>query len=72
MIMKVSFGILTSILLLAVCTVQARAEERQSPVDVAETAPAFQLKDQNGREHSLDDLLKKGNVALVFYRSASW
>lgn len=72
MIMKVSFGIFASILLLAVCTMHARAEERTSPVDVGEKAPAFQLKDQNGQEHSLDDLLKKGNVALVFYRSAGW
>jgi hypothetical protein len=35
-------------------------------------APAFTLKDQNGKEHSLDEFLKKGKVALVFYRSASW
>ena len=32
----------------------------------------FKLKDQNGKERSLDEFLKKGNVALVFYRSASW
>ena len=72
MIMKVSLGIFTSILLLAVCTVHARAEERQSPVDVGEKAPAFRLKDQNGKEQSLEGLLTKGNVALVFYRSAGW
>ena len=72
MIMKFSLGIFTSILLLAVCTVQARAEERTSPVDVGEKAPAFQLTDQNGQEQSLEGLLKKGNVALVFYRSAGW
>ena len=35
-------------------------------------APAFKLKDQSGKEQSLDALLKKGNVALVFYRSANW
>ncbi len=35
-------------------------------------APDFQLKDQAGKERSLKELLKKGNVALVFYRSASW
>ncbi|CAN5238256.1 hypothetical protein BH10PLA2_BH10PLA2_03220 [soil metagenome] len=35
-------------------------------------APAFTLKDQDGKERSLDELLKKGKVALVFYRSASW
>jgi cytochrome oxidase Cu insertion factor (SCO1/SenC/PrrC family) len=35
-------------------------------------APAFTLKDQGGKERTLDELLKKGKVALVFYRSASW
>lgn len=35
-------------------------------------APDFNLKDQNGREHSLQELTKKGSVALVFYRSADW
>ena len=35
-------------------------------------APAFTLKDPTGKEHSLDEFLKKGKVALVFYRSASW
>ena len=35
-------------------------------------APAFTLKDQNGKQRSLDEFLKKGKVALVFYRSASW
>lgn len=35
-------------------------------------APAFTLKDQHGRERSLKSLLKQGNVALVFYRSADW
>jgi peroxiredoxin len=35
-------------------------------------APAFTLKDQSGKERSLDDFLKKGTLAVVFYRSASW
>ena len=34
--------------------------------------PKFALKDQQGKERSLDELLKKGKVALVFYRSADW
>jgi hypothetical protein len=41
-------------------------------VKVGAKAPAFKLKDQAGTERSLDDLLKKGPVALVFHRSASW
>ena len=39
---------------------------------IGSKAPAFTLKDQNGREVSLDSLLKKGPTALVFYRSADW
>lgn len=34
--------------------------------------PAFKLKDQTGKERSLDEFLKKDKVALVFYRSATW
>jgi len=35
-------------------------------------APAFTLKDQAGKERSLDEFLKKDKIALVFYRSANW
>ena len=41
-------------------------------IKVGEKAPAFKLKDQNGKEQSLEDLVKQGSVALVFYRSADW
>ena len=54
----------------------ARAAEPASPektgLAVGQKAPAFTLKDQNNRDVSLDSLLKKGPVALVFYRSADW
>jgi cytochrome oxidase Cu insertion factor (SCO1/SenC/PrrC family) len=46
-------------------------EERSGP-KVGEKAPSFTLKDQEGRERSLGEFLKKGKVALVFYRSADW
>ena len=39
---------------------------------VGKTAPAFTLKDQNGREVALEALLKKGPVAVVFHRSVDW
>ncbi len=48
------------------------ASDEQSGLKAGEKAPKFTLKDQEGKEHSLDDLLKKGKVALVFYRSADW
>jgi cytochrome oxidase Cu insertion factor (SCO1/SenC/PrrC family) len=48
-------------------------EAKDAPgIQVGEKAPPFTLKDQGGKERSLDDLLKGGPVALVFYRSASW
>jgi cytochrome oxidase Cu insertion factor (SCO1/SenC/PrrC family) len=39
---------------------------------VGEKVPSFILKDQANRDVSLDSLLKKGPVALVFFRSADW
>ena len=39
---------------------------------IGQRAPAFTLKDQFGKDVSLNDLLKKGPVALVFFRSADW
>ena len=39
---------------------------------VGSPAPKFTLKDQTGKDRTLDELLAKGKVALVFYRSADW
>ena len=52
---------------------KAKAESDESTgLKVGATAPKFTLKDQEGKDRSLEDLLKKGKVALVFYRSADW
>lgn len=48
------------------------APEAMTGPKVGEKAPTFTLKDQDGKERSLDELIKKGKVALVFYRSADW
>jgi cytochrome oxidase Cu insertion factor (SCO1/SenC/PrrC family) len=48
------------------------APEVQAGLNVGEPAPKFALKDQEGRQRSLDEFLTKGKVALVFYRSANW
>jgi cytochrome oxidase Cu insertion factor (SCO1/SenC/PrrC family) len=48
------------------------APEEQTGLQVGAKAPKFTLKDQQGMDRSLDELLKKGKVALVFYRSADW
>jgi hypothetical protein len=46
--------------------------EGKTGLTVGTKAPAFMLKDQNGKERALDEFLEKGEVALVFYRSAGW
>ena len=48
------------------------AAPEKTGLAVGQKAPAFTLKDQNDRDISLDALLKKGPVALVFHRSADW
>lgn len=57
-------------------TLAASAAEPASPektgLALKQKAPAFTLKDQNDREVTLAALLKKGPVALVFYRSSDW
>ena len=52
---------------------QKPADPAITGVEVGDKAPAFKLKDANGDEHSLADLLKKSDkTALVFYRSSDW
>lgn len=48
------------------------APEEKTGLTVGAKAPDFKLKDQTGTQRSLTELLEDGNVALVFYRSASW
>lgn len=57
----------------APCWTHPEDKEKESPgLKVGARAPAFKLKDQKGKDVALSDLLKKGTVALVFYRSADW
>ena len=39
---------------------------------VGQRAPDFMLKDQSGKDVSLENMLQKGPVAVVFFRSATW
>jgi cytochrome oxidase Cu insertion factor (SCO1/SenC/PrrC family) len=39
---------------------------------IGSPAPAFELSDQQGRVHTLDSLLGRRVLAIVFYRSADW
>lgn len=67
--------IFSSAALLLTPAARATAEEKDKDevgIKVGEKAPHFKLKAQHGKEIELKELLKKGNVALVFYRSAEW
>jgi len=62
-----------SLLLLALAAAAAEpASPEKTGVAVGQKAPDFTLKDQNDHDVSLTALLKKGPVALVFFRSAEW
>ena len=70
-------SIALAIALLAALNVQVKVQGKPAPEEltgpkVGAKAPSFRLKDQQGKERSLDEFLKKGKVALVFYRSADW
>jgi cytochrome oxidase Cu insertion factor (SCO1/SenC/PrrC family) len=62
------------IVLALACMIGAadKVPDDKTGLAVGTKAPAFTLKDQNGKERTLDQFLKKGPVALVFYRSAAW
>ena len=57
-------------------SIHLSADDEAPPVNtglpVGEVGPAFTLLEQNGKEVSLESLLKKGPVAVVFHRSVDW
>ena len=66
---------LTTILTGLALASTARADDpppEKTGLAEGEKAPAFTLKDQNGKERTLEEFTRKGKVALVFYRSAGW
>ena len=46
--------------------------DERTGIKIGEKAPSFALEDQAGKERKLEEFLKNGKVAIVFYRSASW
>lgn len=65
-------------LLILACALCFNVFAQKSPDDAAKSGlnvgakmPAFSLKDANGKTVSSDDLLKQGNLVVVFYRG-SW
>jgi hypothetical protein len=71
------FAALAAVVLFAAPAARLAAEQKpasaeQPGLDIGENAPRFILKDLESKERSLEEFLKKGKVALVFYRSADW
>jgi peroxiredoxin len=50
----------------------AQEAPRSGQIGIGQRAPLFALKDQHDREFSLETMLKKGPVAVVFVRSVAW
>jgi hypothetical protein len=70
-------ALVSAFALLAAPDARAQGKGRPAPgertgLKVGAKAPRFTLKDPEGRDRSLDEFLRKGKVALVFYRSADW
>ena len=65
-------NLLAAALLAATPAAHAQAMPQMHEITIGQRAPSFTLKDQNDREISLDSLLKKGPVAVVFIRSVEW
>ena len=70
-IRRTAWLIATGVILSAGLSGQA-AEEFEKGLAIGTAAPEFTLKDQNGKDRSLEDLRKEGRIALVFHRSAKW
>jgi peroxiredoxin len=58
--------------LIVALKIVAQEAPQSKEILVGDRAPSFTLKDQNDRELSLESMLKKGPVALVFVRSVQW
>ena len=63
---------ISGLLLAEMASAAEPAAPEHTGLAVGEKAPSFTLKDQANRDVSLDSLLRKGPVALVFFRSADW
>lgn len=53
-------------------TAFAQEKSEVPGLEIGKKAPDFALKDQLGRTIRLSEMLKRGPVAVVFHRSASW
>lgn len=51
---------------------ETASQQEERGIAIGSKAPDFSLKNQNDEDVSLSELLENHNVAVVFYRSASW
>src|SRR4051794_29102641 len=70
--MKKSLALAGAALLLISFSMAAETSPENIGLPVGKLAPKFTLRDQDNNEVSLDRLLEKGPVAVVFVRSADW
>ena len=68
---------LVALLFVTVAATSACAQDKAGPEDmmgikVGEKAPDCSLRAQDGKTYTLSEVVKKGTVALVFFRSADW
>lgn len=69
--MRKTAGLLLSSLLLMTLAGLAHADPSMG-LAIGTKAPAFELVDQSGKTRSLESLLGRGTLAILFYRSADW
>lgn len=55
---------------IAMMSMVSPADAAKKALNVGAKAPAFELKDSNGKLVSSSDLLKQGNLVVTFYRGA--
>lgn len=65
-------GLIVSLAALAATLALTAEVVDHSGLPVGSKAPDFQLLDQSGKSHTLQEFLDAGPVAVVFYRSADW
>ena len=64
--------LLAAVLLSSGVDAAGETSPENAGLPIGQAAPTFALVEQNGREVTLESLLKKGPVALVFHRSVDW
>jgi peroxiredoxin len=67
-----AFSLLAMLLISVRIGLAEEASPENTGLPIGHVAPAFTLKNQSGNDVSLEALLKRGPVALVFHRSAGW